>query len=486
MRARLVVALILLPLVTAGCGIPGFAGGGAGAAPIWAAQLAWSPSPMSLAVQYNSSDPSAPSDGAYASTPSALPLAGWQTQTWKLTGVHWDGGQNFGADLRISGSVGVAVQKVALSLQAPGTGGPTASIDLGSDTGQGLRQVGAGRNQLRKVDGQSAEVLDSGKSANTVSAIYLQLSPDSPVLTVDPTVVYATVTFTAVNATQPWSVATFAQMAAKGIHRAEINMEWAAVEPAPGHFDFSVLDGDLSNAAKAGVKVIPIFWYSVWRGNPAPWITEYDVGSDGAVSAVPAWWSSVNQQAYFTYVKDTVAHIKKSPGFGGAFLDYGWLDYMWGPAPGGSGVNGYAPADVATYHQWLPTRYGSLTAFNRQYRTSYTAWDQVPAAKPGQALFAVYQQFRDWSVSQTYSQLSAIYRKETAAPLYYYWGGGFDGFGTAFNLPDTFFAVAEKYHGTVVLDDANNTGLAIAFNSLARAYGVPLMEEWTPLHATMD
>ncbi len=204
------------------------------------------------------------------------------------------------------------------------------------------------------------------------------------------------------------------------------------------------------------------------------------MGSDGAVSAVPVWWSSVNQQAYFTYVKDTVAHIKKSPGFGGAFLDYGWLDYMWGPAPGGSGVNGYAPADVATYHQWLPTRYGSLAAFNRQYRTSYTAWDQVPAAKPGQALFAVYQQFRDWSVSQTYSQLSAIYRKETAAPLYYYWGGGFDGFGTAFNLPDTFFAVAEKYHGTVVLDDANNTGLAIAFNSLARAYGVPLMEEWTP------
>jgi hypothetical protein len=76
--------------------------------------------------------------------------------------------------------------------------------------------------------------------------------------------------------------------------------------------------------------------------------------------------------------------------------------------------------------------------------------------------------------------MSAIYRQETNAPLYFYWGGGFGGFGLAFNVPDTFFQVAQRYHGTVVLDDADHTGLPLLFTSLARAYGVPLLEEWTP------
>ncbi len=391
---------------------------------------------------------------------------------------------------------------MVLSLNPPGKGGATASITFASqkigalavgNDSQGIDQVGGGGTQgdsyyqVQQVDGKSAEVLDGNGPGQGTSYIYLQVNPSSPVATQNPSVVYATVTYTALHPAQPWSEATFAALAAKGIHRAEINMEWAAVEPAQGKFDFTLLDGDLANAAKAGVKVIPIFWYSVWGGNPASWITQYDVGSNGQPSQVPVWWSATNRQAYFTYIKDTVAHIKNSPGFGGAFLDYGWLDYMSGPAPGGSGVNGYAPQDVARFHQWLPTQYKSLAAFNAQYGTSYTAWDQVPAATPGQSLFPVYQQFRAWSVQETYSRMSAIYRQETQAPLYFYWGGGFGGFGLAFNVPDTFFQVAKQYHGTVVLDDADHTGLPLLFTSLARAYGVPLLEEWTPrpsgLHA---
>jgi hypothetical protein len=497
------IAALALALVTVGCSRLGTANGRApSGSPIWAAQLAWAPSSASISLQYTSTNTSAPVDGAYDGTSSTFPGAGWQTFTWKLTQVHWNEKENFGADLRIAGAPGIAVHKVVLSVNPPGKGGPQASIRFDSQAigalaaqneSQGLIQVGSGGTQgdsfyqAQQVDGKGADVLDGNGPGQGTSYIYLQLDHSSPVYTQDPSVVYATVTYTALHPAQPWSEATFAALAAKGIHRAEINMEWAAVEPAPGKFDFTLLDGDLANAAKAGVKVIPIFWYSVWSGNPASWITQNDVGSGGQASQVPVWWSASNRQAYFTYIKDTVAHIKGSPGFGGAFLDYGWLDYMWGPAPGGSGVNGYAPADVARFHRWLPTQYKSLAAFNRQYATTYTAWDQVPAAVPGQSLFAVYQQFRDWSVQETYSRMSAIYRQETAAPLYFYWGGGFGGFGLAFNVPDTFFQVAKRYHGTVVLDDADHTGLPLLFTSLARAYGVPLLEEWTPrpsgLHA---
>ena len=278
-----------------------------------------------------------------------------------------------------------------------------------------------------------------------------------------------------------WPESTFAHLAAQGIHTAEINMEWSAVEPAPGQFTFQVLQLDLANAAQAHVRLVPIFWYAVWGGNPPSWITKYDIGSNGAVSQVPTWWSQYNRHAYFTYVTKTIAEIKDSPGFGGAFLDYGWLDYMWGPGPGsGQSVNGYAPQDVARFHTWLPTRYHTLAAFNRQYDTQYNSWQAIPAADPGQALFSVYQHFRNWSVAETYSHLTALVRAETSAPLYYYWGGGFSGAGVAFNLPDTFFQIARRYHVTVVLDDADHTGLALLFGSLARSYGVHLFEEWTP------
>jgi hypothetical protein len=285
-----------------------------------------------------------------------------------------------------------------------------------------------------------------------------------------------------------WPESTFAQLAAKGIDYAEINMEWSAIEPSSGQFSFQTINLDLAHAAEAHVRLIPIFWYAVWAGNPPPWITEYDIGSNGATSQVPTWWSRFNRHAYFTYVTTTIAHIKHMPGFGGAFLNYGWLDYMWGPGPGsGQSVNGYAPQDVRRFHLWLPTRYHSLAAFNRQYGTEYRSWQAVPAADPGQPLFAVYQHFRNWSVSETYNHLTALVRQETSAPLYYYWGGGFGGAGVAFNLPDTFFQLARRYHVTVVLDDADHTGLALLFGSLARAYGVRLFEEWTPrssgLHA---
>ena len=280
---------------------------------------------------------------------------------------------------------------------------------------------------------------------------------------------------------QPWPASTFASLRAKGIDHAEINLAWNNIEPAQGQFDFSELDADVSNAASAGIKLIPIFWQSVWGGNPASWIQDYEVTSTGARARLPAWWDAQEQQAYFTYVTRTMADLDGRPGFGGAFLDYGWLDAMWGQPPSaGGGINGYAAADVARFRQWLPAQYGTIGAFNQQYGTSYTSWDQVPAATPGQPLFSVYQTFRQWSVSDTYSRLTAAVRAESSAPLYYYWGGDFANAQAFGNLPDTFFQLAHQYGVTVVLDDADQTGLAVTFGSMARAYHVPLLQEWTP------
>lgn len=283
------------------------------------------------------------------------------------------------------------------------------------------------------------------------------------------------------NGGQPWSEATFAALRAKGMNHAEINLAWNNIEPARGQFDFTELDTDVANAAAAGIKLVPIFWQSVWGGNPASWIQNYEVTSTGSAARLPAWWDTQEQQDYFTYVTRTIANLDGRPGFGGAFLDYGWLDAMWGEPPaGGSGINGYAAADVARFRQWLPAQYGTIGQFNQEYGTSFSSWDQVPAATPGQPLFPVYQAFRQWSVYDTYSRLTSAVRAESSAPLFYYWGGDFANAQAFGNIPDTFFRLARQYGVTVVLDDGDQTGLAVAFGSMARAYHVRLLQEWTP------
>ena len=505
--SRMVAAfLILLGLAMTGTGCatrPPTAKGSRQAAaktPVWVVQLNWThEAGFGLRLQYNSTRPTLA--GAYKSTKPVFPYhtKAWHSVAWKLTDVDFAGRENGGADLRIAGSPGMAVHQVVLSLQPPphfvpgvhSRRGLTVSITFNTgktgktatNTDHSLRQMDAGGNigdsryTCGVIAGRSAEILAPHFN---VSYIYLRLNRNSRLFQVHPKVVYATVTYTTTIPVRAWSERTFAKIAADGIHHAEINMQWGAVEPVKGHFDFTLLDQTLANAAKAHVKIIPIFWNAVWANDPAPWITQYDVGSSGAKSQVPTWWSRFNRRSYFNYVTATIAHIKHNPAFGGAFLDFGWLDYMWGPAPGGQGVNGYAPQDIAEFRQWLPSRYHSLSAFNRRYHTHFTTWSAVPAAHPGQRLFSVYQHFRNWSVIETYSHLTALVRRETSAPLYYYWGGGYSGAGLAFNIPDSFFQMAQRYHVTVCEDCADHAGLMVLFGSLAKAYKVPLFEEWTP------
>jgi hypothetical protein len=275
---------------------------------------------------------------------------------------------------------------------------------------------------------------------------------------------------------QPWSTAAFAALKSDGMNTVEVNLAWNSLEPSRDSFDFSILDTELAHAAAAGIKLVPIFWQSVWGGNPASWITSHEVTNTGAQGSSPAWWDLTGQQDYFHYVTTTVAHIKDQAAYGGSILDYGSLDAQWhDPA----GYGGYAPADIAEFHRWLPDEYGTLAKFNAKFDTTYTSWDDVPSAQPGDVVFPAFQEFRVWSVQDTYGRLTAAVRKVSAGPLFYYYGGHLGNARDYANLPDIFFRLARTYHVTIIEDAADSTGLSLLFGSLAHSYGVPLMQEWT-------
>src|ERR1700729_3639561 len=102
-----------------------------------------------------------------------------------------------------------------------------------------------------------------------------------------------------------WSESYFAGLRADGLTTAELDMPWGTIEPSAGTFSFSEFDTELANASAAGIQLIPIFWQAGWGGSPAPWITNFEVGSSGSAGAAPAWWDPTEQSEYFTYVTDT-------------------------------------------------------------------------------------------------------------------------------------------------------------------------------------
>ncbi|SEG69531.1 Beta-galactosidase [Actinacidiphila yanglinensis] len=274
-----------------------------------------------------------------------------------------------------------------------------------------------------------------------------------------------------------WSQASFAALKADGLNSVEIDLPWNTLEPSAGHYDFTELDQELGNAAAAGIKVVPIFWQAGWGGSPANWITSREVKSDGTQGDQPVWWDPTEQPEYFDYVTSTLKHIVSNPGYGGSILDYGRLDAQWDI---NSGAGGFAPADVAEFHSaYLPRTYGTVAAFNTANGTTYSSFDQVPAAPAGQPLAGVYQAFRAWSVQDTYSRLAAAARAVTNTPLYFYYGGHVGDGANYANNPDTFFKVAKQYRVTIIEDAANSPGLSMLFGSLSRAYGVKVAQEWT-------
>jgi F5/8 type C domain/Abnormal spindle-like microcephaly-assoc'd, ASPM-SPD-2-Hydin/Beta-galactosidase len=275
-----------------------------------------------------------------------------------------------------------------------------------------------------------------------------------------------------------WSEASFAALKADGLNTAELNMPWGTIEPSAGSFNFTELDTELANASAAGIQLVPIFWQSGWGGSPAPWINDFEVSDTGATGTAPAWWDATEQSEYFTYVTDTIQHIAGESGYGGSILDYGFLDAQWdlNGDPGG-----WATADVSEFQNtYLPATYGTIATFNSDFGTTYTAFSQVPAADPGQALVGVYQAFRAWSVQTTYGQLTADVRNVTAStPLYYYFGGHLANAPSYANNPDTFFKLAKQYNVAVIDDAAQSPGLTLTLGALARGYGVKLAQEWT-------
>ncbi len=284
----------------------------------------------------------------------------------------------------------------------------------------------------------------------------------------------------------PWTLSTFQRFAKEGITGVEVNLNWGAIEPKPGVFNFTILQKYLQYCQETHLKLIPIFWeYILWQNykdTPAWLPGGTEITSSGAPAVEPAFWSQRAFSDYSGFVSKTVSTLSRSSAFGGAYIGYGWNDAGYGPTV--SGIAGYAPQDVAMFHHWLAQNYASIAAFNTALGTNYSSFEAVPAFVPGQKHFSIYQKFRLWSYDTLLGRVLGLARKATSKPLYIYWGGGITSAGMLGNLPDSVFQLAQRYHAVVNIDNASHTSFATLFGYLSQSYHVPLLEEWSPTQGT--
>lgn len=291
----------------------------------------------------------------------------------------------------------------------------------------------------------------------------------------------------------PLTQQDFDRFAADQYNTVEITVPWI-LETSPGVYNFTLLDKYMGYAENARLAVVVIFWYYGLAFNVSnwipPWITSREVYSNGVEASYPPWWNASARSDYFAFINATVENLNPDPDFQGVYINFGWLDYMWGPPPSGSTgtvVAGYSNDTVRAYDQYLSNQYGTLAYYNSVYGTSYTSWYQIPAPMPGPTgEWNDFGNFRIWSVQQTYGLISEYVRAATNRTIFYYWGGDVAGAVNGVNLPDLFFALASQYGGIVNVDDADYQMFVDLFASLAARYHVRYIEEFTPQGTTFS
>ncbi len=159
---------------------------------------------------------------------------------------------------------------------------------------------------------------------------------------------------------------------------------WASLEPAEGRFDWSNLDRQLKEAREGGFKLVLLLEINPFA---APkWVADKvgaagesgrnhagNVAGLGPHGEIPQADSKVFAETQTAFLRALVDYVKKvdpqhtittyQPG-----IEW-WLPYDWR----------YAPADVDRFRAWMGTRYGSVEALNRAWRSDYRSFGEVEA-----------------------------------------------------------------------------------------------------------
>ncbi|MCY0859945.1 MAG: beta-galactosidase [Sulfolobaceae archaeon] len=272
----------------------------------------------------------------------------------------------------------------------------------------------------------------------------------------------------------------YVQIAESGFNTVEFQLFWSNIEPEPNQFDFYLLTQNVKWAEEAGLNFILIFWYGPFQPS---WVKGYELNSsyepvgNTALGFAPPWWDYMN--VYINYVNTTISQFLNDTHFLGAYINYGWLDGFW---LGG----GYSNSSIQHFRDYLREEYGgNISALNKAWGTDYSSFSQIlPPTTPSDSRSWIdFEDYRIWALNYTLNRIySAVYPELEAhgKRIFIYWGGDIQSSWWSVGFPDVILQVAKKYDAIINIDDNDYPYVEVFIRDLAEAYGVGVMEEWTP------
>ena len=167
----------------------------------------------------------------------------------------------------------------------------------------------------------------------------------------------------------------------KKMHANSVRAEfvWNTVETAPGVYDWSKSDFLVAKAQELGLRLFVLIGYQYapsWF--PLDWNATND---NNEVSVVLNYEHPQVRVAYSNYIFNVTSRYKNNPVIAAWILgnEYSYFD-LWNPDHNYLGFDSYS---LASYHQFLSSRYGGdIAALNTTWGSNYVSFADIPMFRP--------------------------------------------------------------------------------------------------------
>ncbi|MBI4890592.1 MAG: beta-galactosidase, partial [Acidobacteria bacterium] len=277
-----------------------------------------------------------------------------------------------------------------------------------------------------------------------------------------------------------------------GARFVDLRPVWSKLEPRPGVYDWTTLDAGLANAEAAGLPVTILLRF--FDDQIPAWLAEESMldqdgrgfyGYQKEKARALSYWAPKGRKAYLHLIEAMVRRYRGKPASLAWQFFYGYNDsYYLGMWQGKETIYDYSKFSQEKYRDYLARVKGlRLDELNRRYGTDYRKWEEVAQPKPKFGALNVsrvwhdFQDYRMWSIEQTFDEMFRLVRRLDSRPLILYYGGSLHHSAHQLSVYDIGLRLLKKYGGMLDITCFEDPVPAEIGSGFVRGYGVPLMAE---------
>lgn len=277
-----------------------------------------------------------------------------------------------------------------------------------------------------------------------------------------------------------------------GARFVDLRLVWSQLEPRPGVYDWTTADAGIRNAAAAGLPVTILLRF--FDDQIPAWLADETMldqngkgfyGYQRENSRALSYWAPRGRKAYLKLIEAVVRRYRGNPEILAWQFFYGYNDsYYLGMWQGRETIYDYSKFSEEKYRFYLArVKALRLDELNRRHGTAYRKWDEVSQPKPTFGALNVtrawhdFQDYRMWTIEQTFDEMFRLVRRLDSRPLILYYGGSLHHSAHQLSVYDIGLRLLKKHGGLLDITCFEDPVPAETGSGFVHGYGVPLMAE---------